>query len=86
MGQDTKLRESITIRLRPQDVERLETIRKKLGIRSHTEVIRYALAQAASAAPVGRRELPRRQGQDTAAEDFAEIERKAAAELAAGGS
>lgn len=47
---ETKLRESLTIRLRPKDVERLETIRKALGIQSHTEVIRYALAKAARAA------------------------------------
>jgi len=44
---DEKQRESLTIRLRSVDVERIETIRKTLGIQNHTEVIRFALAQAA---------------------------------------
>jgi ribosomal protein S27AE len=37
----------LTIRLRPQDVQRIETIRKSLGIQSHTEVVRFALTLAA---------------------------------------
>ena len=40
---DKKTRESLTVRLRPADVERLETIRKSLGIQSDTEAVRHAL-------------------------------------------
>ena len=42
-----KPRESLTIRLRPQDADRLGTIRRALGIQSDTEAVRYALAAGA---------------------------------------